>query len=83
MAAINPHICRSHEAAGIADEKDCRASVLLRNTELSKHVLRRPVSFPLWVLLEESFNHGSNDVAWTQRVDADAVLAPFHGEVTG
>lgn len=64
MTAVYAQVRGSHEAAGIADEEDCCSSILLRYTELAKHVLRRPVTLALRILLEQRFHHGCHDVAW-------------------
>ena len=34
-------------------------------------------------MFEERFHHGGDDVAGRDGVDADAVVAPFRGEVAG
>ncbi len=83
MPAINPHIRPGHERTRIANQKHRRAPVLLRFTQFAQHILRRPVSSPLGVLLEERLDHGGHDVAGREGVDADAVGAPFGSEVAG
>lgn len=81
MSTINLKITASHKAARIADAENSRTPVLLRHTQLAQHVLRRPVAPALRVLLEQSLDHGGRDVAGRNGVHADAVAAPFGGEV--
>ena len=81
MSTINLQITARHKAARITDAEHRSAPVLFRNTELSQHILRRPVAPTLRVFFEQSFDHGSRDVARGDGVDADAVGAPFRGEV--
>ena len=83
MPTINPQITARHERAGITDEEDRGAAVLLRHGELAEHVLRGPVAAAVGELLEERLHHGRDDVAGRDGVDADAVVAPFGGEVAG
>jgi len=66
-----------HEAAGITDQKHGGATVLFRSRKTLQHVLRRPLRFPLWELLEQLLHHGRHDVSWRERVDPNLVLAPF------
>ena len=81
MSTINLQITARHKAARITDAEHRSAPVLFRNTELSQHILRRPVAPTLRVFFEQSFDHGSRDVARGDGVDADTVGAPFRGEV--
>jgi hypothetical protein len=81
VPSINPQITAGHKAARITDAEHCSTSVLLRHAELSKHVLRGPVTPALGVFLEQSFDHGRRDVAWRDGVDTNAVGAPFRGKV--
>ena len=81
MSAINLQITASHEAARITNTEHSRTSVLLRHTQLAQHILRRPVAPALGVLLEQSLDHSGRDVAGRNGVHADAVAAPFGGEV--
>ena len=81
MSTINLQITSSHEAARIADAEDSRTSVLLGHTQLAQHVLRRPVTPALGVLLEQSLHHGSRDVAGRNGVYANSIAAPFGSEV--
>ena len=81
MSAINLKITSSHETARITDAEHSRSPVLLRHTQLAQHILRRPVAPALGVLLEQSFHHSGRDVAGRNGVHANAVAAPFRGEV--
>lgn len=80
---VNPEVSAGHEAAGVADQKHGRASVLVRKAQLAEHVLRRPISPAFRELLEELLDHGGDNVARRDGVDADAMLAPLGGEVAG
>lgn len=81
MPTVDAKIAASHEAGGLADQEHCGAAVLLWDAQLPKHVLRRPVATSFRVLLEESFDHGGDDVAGRDSVDTNTVLAPFGSEV--
>lgn len=81
VSTINLEITARHETARIADAEHSRTSVLLGHTQLAQHVLRRPIAPALRVLLEQSLYHSSCDVAGGNCVHADAVAAPFGGEV--
>lgn len=70
-----------HEAAGITDQKHGGAAVLFRSRKTLQHVLRGPVRFPLWELLEQLLHHGRHDVSWREGVDPNLVLAPFGRQV--
>lgn len=83
MSAINLHISGSHEAARLTQQEDSRATVLLRLTELAKHVLRGPVSLSIRVLLEQLLHHCGHDIARRYCVHTNTVLTPLRGEVTG
>lgn len=81
MPTINPQIAPRHKATRIAYQKHRGAPILLRRTKLAQHILRRPIALALRVLLEQRFDHGGDDVARRDGIDADAVGAPFGGEV--
>jgi len=81
MSTINLQITARHKAAGVANAEHSSTPVLFGNTELSKHVLRRPVAPALGVFFKQSLDHGGRDVARRDGVDADAVGTPFGGEV--
>ena len=81
MSTINLQITARHKAARITDAEHSRSPVLLRHTQLAQHILRRPVAPALGVLLEQSFHHSGRDVAGRNGVHANAVAAPFRGEV--
>ena len=81
MPPINPHIAPRHKAARITKQINRRTAILFRPTQLAQHVLLRPLLAPLGVFLEQLFDHRGHDVAGGDGVDADAVRAPFGGEV--
>jgi len=81
MATIDPQIAARHKAARIADAEYRGAPVLLGHTEFAQHVLSRPVAFTLGVFLEQGLDHGGRNVAGRDGVDANAVGAPFGGQV--
>jgi hypothetical protein len=81
MPPINPQITTRHKAARITNTEHRSTPVLLRHTELAQHVLRRPVAPALGVFFKQSLDHGGRDVAGRDGVDADAVGAPFRGQV--
>ena len=83
VASIDSQIRAGHEAAGIADEEDASAAVLLGRAEAAEHVLGGPVGAALGELLEQLLDHGRDDVARRDGVDADAVRAPLGGQVAG
>jgi hypothetical protein len=57
VAAIYPEIRTRHEPAGIAEEEHGRTPVVLGLAQLVEHVVRRPLLFTLWELLEKLLNH--------------------------
>ena len=73
VSTINLQITTSHEAARITNAEHRRTSVLLGQTQLAQHILRRPIASALWVFFEESLHHCGCDVAGGDGVDADAV----------
>lgn len=77
MATINLHIARRHEAGSITDQEHRCSSILMRQTQLPKHVMRWPVSLPIRVLFEQRLHHCRHNIAWRDGVDSNAVLAPF------
>lgn len=81
MPPINPEVRPSHERARITDQENRSAAVLVRVAELAEHVLLGPLGAAFRVLLKELLDHGRHDVARAQRVDADAVLAPFRRQI--
>jgi hypothetical protein len=83
MTTVNPKISPCHEAAGVAKQEDSRPSVLLRVAQSLEHVGIRPCSPSLGERLEQASGHGCDDVARRKGVDANAVLSPLRGEVTG
>ena len=83
MSSINPHISGRHIRAGRRHQEDRRPSEILRSAQLSKHVLLRPLFSPFRKLLEQFLHHGCYDVPRGYSIDADAVLAPLRGQVSG
>lgn len=77
MSAIDPEIRARHETAGVAEEEDGSAAVLVGRAETAEHVLLGPLLSSLGVLEEEVLEHLGEDVAGREGVDADAVDAPF------
>lgn len=77
MSAIDSEIGARHETAGIAEEEDGSAAVLVGSAETAEHVLLGPLLSSLGVLDEEVFEHLGEDVAGREGVDTDAVDAPF------
>jgi hypothetical protein len=83
VATIHAQVAASHKAASIAEQEDGGATVLLRTGEAAKHVLLGPLVAALGEFNEEILDHGGDDVAGGDGVDADVVGAPFGGEVAG
>ena len=81
VTSVNAEITAGHEGAGVADEKDRSATVLLRGRQSTKHVLLGPLVAALGELHEQVLDHGGHDVAGGDGVDADSVLTPFHSEI--
>jgi hypothetical protein len=70
-----------HEAAGITDQKHGSAAILFRSRETLQHVLRRPLCFPLWKLLEQLLYHGRYNISWREGIDPNLVFAPFGRQI--
>lgn len=83
MATIHAKVTSSHEAAGIAEKEDSGATVLFRSGETGKHVLFGPLVAAFGELDKQLLNHGGDDVARGDGVDADVIGAPFGSEVAG
>lgn len=81
MSTVNAQVTTSHEAARITEQEDRRTAVLLRTGQAAQHVLLGPLVAALGEVDEELLDHGGDDVARGDGVDADVVLAPFGGEV--
>lgn len=79
MSAVDAQVRARHEAAGIAEQEDGSAAVVLGLAECAEHVVGGPLGLALGVLDEELLNHVGDDVAGRDGVDADAVGTPFHG----
>lgn len=83
MPPINPQITPRHKRTRLTQQKHRRPAILLRPRQSPQHILPRPLVRPLGVFLKQVCDHGGEDVPGGQRVDADVVRAPFHGEVAG
>lgn len=81
MPAVNPDIRACHKAASIANQEYSGTSVLLRLTQFPQHILRRPFYPSLRKSLKELFNHGGDDIAGRDSVDADTVQSPFRRKI--
>lgn len=81
MTAIHPQVTPRHEAAGITDQEDGGAAILLGLGHATQHVLLGPLVAALGEFHEELLDHGGDDVAGGDGVDADTVLAPLGREV--
>jgi len=81
MPTVDPEIRAGHETTGVTNEKDRGAAILLGRAELAEHVLRRPVPFPLGVLLEQRLNHRRHDVARGDGIDANTMRTPLRRQV--
>ncbi len=81
MPSIYLQIRTSHEATGLAHHEHRCTAILMRLTELSKHVLAWPLFPSLRELLEQSFYHGCLNIAWRDGIDSDAILAPLCCEI--
>ena len=82
MAAVYAQVGPGHEAARITDQEDGSTPVFLRLAQSSQHILLRPLGLPLRELVEELGDHSRDNIAWRNGVHADAVLAPFGGEIS-
>ena len=82
VPAIHSQVASGHKAACVADQEHCCTTILGRRAQTAKHVLSGPLLATLGVLDEELLDHGGDDVARGDGVDADAVLAPFGSEVS-
>ncbi len=83
MPSIHPQIRARHESARVAQQEHGCSPVVFRFTQLPEHILGGPIGAAFGVETEELFDHGGHDVAGGDGVDADAVGAPFGGEVAG
>lgn len=81
MPTIDPQVGPSHEAAGVAEQEDGGAAVVLGPAERAQHVLLRPLDLALRELDEQLLHHLRHDVPRRYRVHADPVAAPLHREV--
>lgn len=83
VAAVDEEGATGHEAASVRQAEESRASEFLGQRQTTEHILGFPSGAGGGVLLEDFIDHGRDDVAGAERVDADAVTAPFHREGTG
>jgi hypothetical protein len=81
VATVNAQISTSHEAAGITDQKHTSATELVRQRQATEHVFLGPLLLAVGEVVEQVLQHLGHDVAGREGVDADAVGAPFGGEV--
>ena len=81
MPAVYPQVRPRHEPAGVAEQEDGRATVVLGLAEHVQHVLLRPLNLALWELGEELLHHLRHDVPWRDGVDPDSLVAPLHCQV--
>ena len=81
VATVNAQISTSHEAAGITDQKHTSATELVRQRQATEHVFLGPLLLAVGEVVEQVLQHLGHDVAGREGVDADAVSAPFGGEV--
>lgn len=81
VAPVNAEVTASHEAAGVAEQEDGCAAVLVGRGQPTQHVLLGPLGAPLGKLFKQLLDHGGDDVAGGDCVDADAQGAPFGGQV--
>jgi hypothetical protein len=81
MTTIDAQVAASHEAAGVAQQEDGSSTVIFRAAQLAQHVLLGPLGLALRESLEQLLDHLGDDVTGGECVDADAILAPFRGEV--
>lgn len=83
MATVNAEIAARHEAAGVAEEEDGGAAVLVGRGQTTQHVMLGPFVAALGELLEQLLDHGSDNVARRDGVDPDVVRTPLCGKVAG
>lgn len=81
MSPINPQIRAGHEAARIAEQEDCCASILFWSAQSVHHVLGLPKALAFWMRFEQLCHHGRPSVPRRERVHADLVLGPLHCQV--
>ena len=73
MPAVNLQISPCHEATSFAEQEYRSSAVFFRLAELAEHILRRPLALTLGKLFEQRLDHGRDDIAGRDGVDADAV----------
>lgn len=77
MAAIDPEIAASHEAARIAEQEHSRATKFSRQADAAQHVFLGPDILSLGAVIEKVLQHLREDVTGRYGVDTDPVLSPF------
>ena len=82
MPTIHPQISPRHKTASITDQKHRGTTIFLRRAQAAQHVLFGPVGPALGILFEQFLDHGRDDVAGRDGVDANTVFPPFRREIT-
>ena len=86
VAAVHDEVTTSHKGAGVAEEEEAGALELGSLSQSAHHVLALPGLAQAGDLLEVAADHGGEDVAGADAVDADATGAvgadgsPLHRE---
>lgn len=83
MSPIHSQIAPRHEAACVTEQEHRRTTVLVWRRQSAEHVLLGPLVATVGELLEQFLDHGGDDVARGDGVDADVEWAPFGGQVAG
>lgn len=83
VAAIHSQVASRHEATSITEEEDGSTTVFIWVGESAEHVLLGPLIATVRELVEQLLNHGGDNVARGDGVDADVELTPFGSEVAG
>lgn len=82
MSAVNAEVATRHEAAGVAEEEEGGAAILLGLAESLEHVLRGPLRLSLWVLFKQVEEHLGRAISRRECVDTNAVHTPFSGQAS-
>lgn len=64
MASIDLQITCRHEGRSITHQENCRTPIFVRQTQLAKHIMRRPIPLPLRELFEERLDHRRDNISW-------------------
>lgn len=83
MSAIHAQITPRHKATGVTKQEDSSATILAGGRHAAEHILFGPVCATVGELFKQFLDHGGDDVAGGDGVDADVELTPFGGEVAG